>query len=342
MRTEFRGRHTLFFLIVTMVAAGWAYTPPVVRTVKVINPGWKFIKQDVSGASASNYSEASMHSVDLPHSFDIPYWRANAPVAPYIGWYRKHFTVTQAEIDAKLRFFIEFDGSYNATNLYVNGNFAGMHKGGFTGFSFDITKWVQASDNVLAVRVNGTRCDTIAPATGEFIFIGGIYRNVYLVKTNPLHVTWYGTFVSTPEVSTTSPATAKVKMKTEIKNDGAAAASCRVKTIIVDSAGTEAGSFESTQSIDAGATATIVQTSATISNAHLWSTSTPYMYTAYTEVYSGSALVDNFKTPLGIRTIKWTTTDGFELNGKRLWLQGANVHQDHAGWAYASTDGGNY
>jgi beta-galactosidase/beta-glucuronidase len=66
------------------------------------------------------------------------------------------------------------------------------------------------------------------------------------------------------------------------------------------------------------------------------------LYKVYTEVYSGTTLVDNFKTPLGIRTIKWTMTDGFELNGKRLWLQGANSHQDHAGWAYAATDAGQY
>jgi hypothetical protein len=325
-----------------LAIAASAYTPPALRSVQVINPGWKFIKQDIAGASATAYSESSMRSVNLPHSFDIPYWRANAPVAPYVGWYRKHFTLTQDEIDAKLRIFIEFEGSYNATSLYVNGNYVGIHKGGFTGFSFDITSFVHANDNVLAVRVNGARVDTIAPVTGEFIFIGGIYRNVYLVKTNPLHVTWYGTFVSTPQVTTTSPASATVKMKTEIKNDGTTAASCRVKTIVVDSTGNEVTSFESSQNVAAGAIDTFVQTSGSIANIRLWSPSSPYLYTVYTEVYSGTTEVDNFKTPLGIRTIKWTTTDGFELNGKRLWLQGANVHQDHAGWAYASASTGSF
>jgi len=333
-----------FLLVTGVFAAGWAqYNPPTMRVATVLNKTWKFIKQDVSGASATSYSgESSMRSVNLPHSFDIPYWRANHPVAPYVGWYRKHFTVTQTELDAKLRFFIEFEGSYNSTSVYVNGHYAGMHKGGFTGFSFDITSFVNANDNVLAVRVDGAITDTIAPATGEFIFIGGIYRNVYLVKTNALHVTWYGTFVSTPQVTTTSPASATVKMKTEIKNDGTAAASCMVKTIVVDSLGNEVSSFESTQTLNAGATVNFVQTSPAISNVKLWSPSSPYLYTAYTEVYSGSTLVDNFKTPLGIRTIQWTTTDGFELNGKRLWLQGANVHQDRAGWAYASVNTGSY
>jgi beta-galactosidase len=322
--------------------AAFTYTPQVLRTVKVINPDWKFIKQDISGASAVSYPEASMTSVNLPHSFDMPYWRANATVAPYVGWYRKHFTLSQAEIDAKQRFFLEFEGAFHTSMVYINGNFVGMHKGGFTGFSFDITSFVHANDNVIAVRLDAAKTDTIAPFLGDFIFVGGIYRNVYLVKTNPLHVTWYGTFVSTPQVTVTSPASATVKMKTEIKNDGAATASCKVKNIVVDSAGNQVTSFESTQNISAGETATFVQTSSAISNAHLWSPSSPYMYTVYTEVYSGSTLVDNYNTPLGIRTVKWTTTNGFELNGKRLWLRGVNTHQDRAGWCYAATNSGSY
>ncbi len=342
MRTIFS---RLFFrapiALLGLAVAVNAYTPLALRWVQAINPGWKFIKQDISGASAVNYSETGMRSVNLPHSFDIPYWRANAPVAPYVGWYRKHFTLSQAEINAKLRYFIEFEGVYNLSSVYVNGTYIGMHKGGFTGFSLDITSAVHANDNVLAVRVDGTLVDTIAPTTGEFIFIGGIYRNVYLVKTSPLHVTWYGTFASTPQV-TTSPASATIKMKTEIRNDGIAAASCTVNNVVVDSAGNEVTSFQSTQNVAAGTTDTFVQTSGTISNVRLWSPSSPYMYTVYTEVYSGATAVDNFQTPLGIRTIQWTTTNGFVLNGQRLWLQGANVHQDHAGWAYASTNTGCY
>ena len=150
-------------------------------------------------------------------------------------------------------------------------------------------------------------------------------------------MTWYGTFVTTPQATSAS---ATVKVKTEIKNDGTAAASCRVKTIVVDSAGTQVTSFESTQIVAAGATVTFVQTSGAISNPHLWSPSSPYMYKVYTEVYNGTAAVDNFVSPLGIRSIKWTMTNGFVLNGPRLWLQGANVHQDHAGWGDASANTG--
>lgn len=336
-------RSCVLLLACGIFAAGWtAYTPMVLRSVSVINPHWKFVRGDASGASAENYSENSMQSLNLPHSFDIPYWRENTAKSPYIGWYRKHFTISQADIDTKQRFFIEFEGAYHTSKVYVNGNYVGMHKGGFTGFSFDITSLVHVNDNVVAVRLDATKTDTIAPFLGDFIFVGGIYRNVYLVKTNPLHVTWCGTFVSTPQVNVTSPASATIKMKTEIKNDGAAPASCRVKNTVVDSAGNQVTSFESTGTVAAGMTVTFVQTSSAVSNIRLWSPSSPYMYTVYTEVYSGTMAVDNFQSPLGIRTIRWTTTNGFELNGKRLWLQGANSHQDRAGWCYAATNSGSY
>ena len=203
-----------------------------------------------------------------------------------MGWYRKHLTVDQSVIDAKKRVFIEFEAAFQIANVYVNGTFVGQHKGGYTGFSFDITQNVKAGDNVIAVHLDARWTDTVAPTSGEHVFIGGIYRNVSLVITDPLHVTWYGTFVTTPQVSAASAA---VKVKTEIKNDGTADASCKVKTIVVDSTGTQVTSFESTQNVAAGATATFVQTSAPISNPRLWSPSSPYMYKVYTEVYNGTA-----------------------------------------------------
>jgi beta-galactosidase len=327
-----------FVLVASSVVS--AYTPQRMRTVVNLNKTWTFIKQDVAVAQATAAADPSGWSnINLPHSFDIPYWRVSNATSPALGWYRKHITVEQSVIDAKKRIFIEFEAAFQIAFVYVNGTFAGMHKGGYTGFSFDITQNVKAGDNVIAVRLDARWTDTVAPLSGEHIFIGGIYRNVSLVITNPLHATWYGTFVSTPQVSATS---ATVKVKTEIKNDGTASANCRVKTIVVDSAGGQVTSFESTQNVAAGAAVTFVQTSDPISNPRLWSPSTPYMYKVYTEVYNGTAAEDDFESPLGIRSIKWTTTDGFEMNGKRVWLQGANVHQDHAGWGDATTDAGSF
>jgi hypothetical protein len=315
-----------------------AYVPPTKRTVLLENKSWAFIKQDVAGAQATAFNDASWSTVGLPHSFDIPYWRAITPTTPTVGWYRKHVSIDASWISAK-RVFIEFGAAFLVSQVYVNGTLVGTHQGGYTGFSYDITTLLHAGDNVIAVRVDGTWNARVAPRGGEHIFIGGIYRDVNLLVTDPLHVTWFGTFVSTPQATATS---ATVKVKTEIRNDATSAKSCRVVSIVVDSSGNEVTRFESTVSVPSGATDTFVQTSGAIANPHLWSPQIPYMYKVYTEVYDGTTLVDNFSSPLGIRTVRWDKDNGFFLNGQHLWLQGGNVHQDHAGWGDATAQTGSF
>jgi beta-galactosidase len=333
-------RSCVILLISGVVTAGWAlYAPPRTRTVLPINKTWKFIKQDVTGAQAVGFNDGAWSSVNLPHSFEQPYWRTNMAQTPYIGWYRKHCTIDTSLMLAKKRVFIEFEAAFLVSDVYVNGALVGTHKGGYTGFSYDITPNLHAGDNVIAVRLDASWNAQVAPREGEHIFSGGIYRDVYLVVTDPLHVAWYGTFVTTPQVTASS---ATVKVKTEIKNDGTADASCRVKTIVVDSAGNQVTSFDTTQNVTAGATVTIVQTSNPVSNPHLWSPSSPYMYKVFTEVYNGAAVVDNFVSPLGIRSIRWDKDNGFFMNDQHLWLQGCNVHQDHAGWGDGTTNSGSY
>lgn len=309
------------------------------RSVSSLNRDWKFIKQDVSGAQATGYGDGSWSKVNLPHSFDIPYWRDSLAKAPYIGWYRRILPIDASVIASKRRIFIEFEAAFQVAKVYVNGTLVGTHKGGYTGFSYDITDQVKAGDNVVAVRLDGSWNDSLAPHSGEHIFIGGIYRNVNLVITDPVHVPWYGTFVTTPLVSSSS---ATVKVATEIRNDAANDANCTVKSIVLDASGKEVTSFQATGTVKAGTLDTLTQTSATISSPRLWSPSSPNMYKVRTEVYNGTTLVDEFESPLGFRTVEWTKDKGFLLNGTHLWLQGANVHQDHAGWGDAIANTGSY
>ena len=314
-----------------------AYVSPAKRAVIIENRSWKFIHQDVSGAQATGFVDAAWSTVGLPHSFDIPYWRATTATSPTVGWYRKHVTISAALLTTK-RFFLEFEAAFLVSQVYVNGTLVGTHKGGYTGFSYDITPQLVAGDNVIAVRLDATWNGQVAPRGGEHHFIGGIYRDVYLVITDPLHVTWYGTFVSTPQATTAS---ATVKVKTEIQNNATSAKSCTVTSIVVDSSGNEVTRFQSTVSVPAGVLDTFVQTG-TVANPHLWSPQTPYMYTLYTEVSDGATVVDNFSSPLGMRTIQWSGSNGFSINGQHLWLHGADVHQDHAGWGDATTNSGSF
>ena len=161
------GRVSKLFALLLLggiLAACWAqYTPQRVRTVLNLNTSWKFIKQDVAGAQATTFNDGAWAAVNLPHSFDIPYFRAPYAVAPYVGWYRRHFTVTQAAINAKKRFSLEFGAAFIVSTVYVNGIQVGQHKGGYTGFAYDITSNLTAGDNVIAVRVDGSWQHVVAP-----------------------------------------------------------------------------------------------------------------------------------------------------------------------------------
>ncbi len=337
--SRFKAVQLIMSFIVLVPAFVFPYTPPALRSVTSINKTWTWSRgvSATSGAQAVGYNDASWTAVNLPHSFDIPYWRANVALTPTYGWYRKHLAINQSIITARSRVFIEFGAVFLVSTVYVNGDSVGIHRGGYTGFSYDITPYIHAGDNVVAVYVDGSWNAQVAPRAGEHIFMGGIYRDVNLVVTAPLHVTWYGTFVSTPQATTS---TATVKVSTEIKNDSTAPKACMVTSIVVDSAGNEITSFQSTlKAVSPGVIDTFVQ-SGSIANPRLWSPQSPYMYKVYTEVYDGGTLVDNFVSPLGIRTMAWSASTGFSLNGQHLWLQGCDAHQDHAGWGDATTDSG--
>ena len=314
-------------------------TPPAGQRIKVVlNPDWTFYKGDVTGAEATGFGDSTWSKVNLPHVFDTPYYSLKKGVFWYVGygWYRKHFNA-QADWISSKRIVLEFEAAFQVAEVYVNGKLVGEHKGGFTGFYFDITSAVTAGDNVIAVRVNNLWDAQIAPRGGDWLFLGGIHRDVFLVVTNPLHVTWYGTFVTTPQVSA---AQATVDVKTEVKNENAASVSCKVTTTIVDATDAVVASMESTQSIAAGAVYEFDQTSPAIANPHLWSPETPYMYKVNTTVSDGTGAVDNYESPLGIRSIQWTAEQGFFLNGAHYLINGINAHDDRAGWGIAQTNAG--
>jgi len=301
-----------------------------------LNRDWKFKLGDYSGAQAPAYDDSSWDAIGLPHSFSIPYFQWKDFYVGY-GWYRKHLDIPPAW--SSKRIFLEFDGAFQDAEVFVNGTPIGEHKGGFNGFSYDITSAVHAGGNLLAVRLNNNWNAQLEPRAGDHEFSGGIYRDVRLVVTDPLHVTWYGTFVTTPQASKDS---ATVNVKTEIQNQATAASQCVVTTDILDPDGHPVAHLSSSQQVAAGATVTFDQTSPAIPSPKLWHPAHPFLYTAVTTVSDGSHSVDDYRTPFGIRWFSWTADQGFFLNGEHYYFHGANVHQDHAGWADAVTDAGAY
>lgn len=302
------------------------------RQVLNFNREWKFIRQDAEGAEAEEYNDSGWYHVGLPHDFSIPYWQEESHYVGY-GWYRKVFT---AEKDwAGKQTYMDFEGVFHTAEIYINGTYVTKHRGGYTGFEVDITDYLNEGGNLVAIRVNNVWDAALAPRAGEHMFTGGIYRNVSLVVTSPVHVAWYGTFAQTPEISAES---AKVRMQAEVQNDSDSEQKVKVEHHVLDADGKPVLNIESAeQSIPAGETLLFDDTSEAITNPHLWSVEDPYLYQVQTEVFIGGESTDQYETPLGFRWVEWTSDQGFFLNGEHVWLDGANAHQDHAGWANAVT-----
>jgi hypothetical protein len=323
----------LGLLLMVGAALGLAANAQVARTKTNVDRGWKFLLGDEARASDAAFDDGKWQYVNLPHSFSEPYFRSPDFYVGY-GWYRRHIRVDAATV--KEQASLEFEGAFQDAEVWVNGKKAGEHLGGYTGFSLDITGYLHAGDNVAAVRVNNLWNGQLNPRSGEHVFSGGIYRDVYLVTTAAVHVPWYGTFVTTPKVSDDA---ATIDVKTEVRNSSAAATTAVLKTAILDPAGRQVAQYSTEQKIDAGALVTVDQ-SGVVSGPKLWSPETPRLYTAVSRIVVKGVVQDEFRTRFGIRWFTWTADDGFTLNGKHRYFHGANVHQDHAGWGDAVSNAG--
>ena len=305
---------------------------PRVRTC--LNRGWTFHRGACDGADRPGFDDAAWPAVGLPHTFDLPYFRTPEFYVGQ-GWYRRRFGVPADW--AGRRVWLEFEGAFQVATVHVNGHVVGTHEGGYTPFTFDVTDAIRPGENVLAVRVDNTWNPRLAPRAGEHIFSGGLYRDVYLLAVDPVHVAWHGTAATTPAVSAER---ATVAIATEVRNDGRAAVTCTVTTEIAGPDGAVVSGGEPvTATVGPGTAATVVA-SADVPDPRLWHPDHPYLYTARTAVSVEGGVVDRVDTPFGIRWFEWTADRGFFLNGEHLYLRGANVHQDQAGLGHRHHAGG--
>jgi len=318
----------------------WAQARPVAapadagRSRANFNADWHFKLGRIDGAEATAFNDKGWERVGLPHSFSMPYFRAPDF---YVGdgWYRKRFTLP--EITPGKRYSLEFEGAFQDAHVYVNGIELAHHRGGYTGFPVDITPAVHAGENLVAVRVNNEWQATLAPRAGEHVFSGGLYRDVWLVTTDAVHVPWTGTRVTTPDLSAAS---GKVAIETEVRNDGAAQAEVVVQTRVVDGSGRAVATLPDARvNVGPGVTMVAKQLSASIARPRLWSPETPSLYRTITSLRVAGRERDRFETEFGFRWFEWTADRGFFLNGKHRYFKGANVHQDQAGWGDAVTNG---
>lgn len=331
--------HILFLWLTFLTASLTAYAQTITLPGKTINLSreWRYAIGDHPGAEQCDYADQNWEPIGIPHSFSMPYFMSKEFYVGY-GWYRKTFTLTTE--DLRKRLFLEFDGVFQEAEVFLNGRKVGRHSGGYTGFSIDVTSAVRKGNNLLAVRVNNLWHPDVAPRAGEHTFSGGIYRNVRLVIKSPAHITWYGVGITTPDLSGNHGSASAVAVRTEVCNRNRKAAKYRLVTEIKDTAGAVVASAINSMNIPADSVVTFNQKTRSVQSPRLWSPESPVLYTAISSLYQGNKLLDRTETPFGFRWVKWTADQGFFLNGKHLYLQGANVHQDHAGWGDAVTEAG--
>jgi len=344
-------RCLIALIVIGLIASFACAQNSSVRIRENLNAGWQFERQvhgsgalgsfdrdntdgatiepRFAGAPMPEYDDSTWDTIDLPHTwnaYDVSdeepgYWRG-------IGWYRRHFRVDNKF--AGKRIVLEFEGVNQTANVWLNGTFEGTHKGGYTGFSFEISPRF-GEDNVLTVEVNNLFDSTVPPTVKtDYSFYGGIYRSVTLLITDPTYVSEM--YWTTPAVSQTE---ADVELHSQVTNQRSRVISLNLNQQILDPDNKLAASVDTPISLGPGETKVITQRCSSLKEPKLWSPATPNLYRIRTLLTEGQRKVDDLDTPLGIRWYKFDPQRGLILNGKRIQVQGTNWHQSYPGMGNA-------
>lgn len=326
--------------------AGFFQLPNSGRDVLNFNVGWRFFKANAPGAEQAAFDDSKWEVVNAPHGLELLPSEASGCVN-YQGpaWYRKHFTIPASLASRKLS--LHFEAIMGKSKVWVNGKLAAEHFGGYLPIIIDLTGLLRAdgSENIISVWTDNSDDPTYPPGKPEklldFTYCGGIYRDVWLIATAPVHVTdanfanqtaGGGVFARTVSVSDTS---ATVAVKTQILNESATPQSIRLQTVLKDAAGRQVAVSDpvlSHASLAPGASTSIEQILVVPAPA-LWTPDAPHLYNLVSTVVDASgATLDGLRTRIGIRTIEFRGRDGLYLNNKPYneKLIGANRHQDFA------------
>ncbi len=290
-----------------------------------MDPGWRFTLGDPAGAERPAFDDHAWRRLDLPHDWSVEGTpRQDAPGggrAGYLptgtGWYRKAFRLPAGA--ARHQVWLEFDGVYMNSDVWINGFHLGRRPYGYSSFAYDATSHLVSGVNVVAVRV-----DNSAQPNSRWYSGSGIYRHTWLTIVDPLHVAHWGVSVTTPRVDSAS---ADVAARISVENVSDAVRTGVVRSVALDGAGREVARVETPFSAPAGQTA-VVEQRLRVEAPRLWSVESPHLYTLRSEVVEGQRSADAVTTPFGIRTIAYDRDRGFLLNGVRVKLKGVNLHHD--------------
>jgi beta-galactosidase len=293
------------------------------------------------GAAATQFEDRTWREVDLPHDWAVELPLSNTAGHSHgyrcigwnfpqnsVGWYRKKFTIPASDLGRKIS--IQFDGVHRNSKVWVNGFYVGNEASGYASSNYDITDYLNyGGENTVAVRVDASIEE------GWYYEGAGIYRHVWLNKTDRLHVAQYGTFV-TSEVNDKN---AELTIRTQVENQLSENTTFTVEQTLFD-ANKKAVASGKTENLSLkGNLANTYFQKLKIDNATLWSLENPYLYQLETKVITNGKTVDTYHTTVGIRTVRFDPNQGFFLNGKNVKIKGVNQHQDHAGVGVAIPEG---
>lgn len=304
----------VFMIILCIVCGGLVSSAHDCVLSESFDCGWRFTLADSAGMAEPGYDDSRWRLLDVPHDWAIegdfhagnPSGAGGGALPGGIGWYRKHF-----RSDASGRTFIAFDGIYMNSTVYVNGREVGFRPYGYSSFEYDITPYVTAGDNVVAVRV-----DNSDQPNSRWYSGCGIYRHVWLTVTERLRIARWGVHVMTE-------ADGRMTVSTELDGEGAAGAT--VRHTVTDAHGRSLASSSARVKAAAGAKDS---QRLRIRRPQLWSPESPYIYKVRTEVIVGGRTVDEVVTVTGFRSFRFDAATGFWLNGRNVKINGVCEHHD--------------
>jgi beta-galactosidase len=310
----------MLFVLLALLIAG-------PRETIAFDRGWRFHLGDVAGAQEVGFDDAGWRRVDLPHDWSIegafsadnPAGVAGGALPGGVGWYRKAFSIPEADTSGLV--FVEFDGVYRNSEVWINGHYLGKRPYGYSSFRYEVTPHLVYGRvrNVIAVRVDNSRQPNSRWYSGS-----GIYRHVRLVKTQAVHVDQWGTYITTPVVSADS---SRVMIRTTVRNESHLEQPITLRTVLYDSAGREVAAAASEGRIPADSVSEIGQ-DLVVRHPALWSVERPYVYRAVSRVTCGVRPCDDYTTPFGVRTFVFDAARGFSLNGQPMKIRGVCLHHD--------------
>jgi beta-galactosidase len=308
---------------------------------------WRFLKGDPSGAENPAFDDSKWRSIDLPHDWsieDLPGQKEDSVIGPFsrksickmgtgntvggTAWYRKSFTIDRADKDKTA--YVQFDGVYMNSDIWINGRHVGNHPYGYTSFWYDITPFLNKDGqlNTIAVQVKNEGFNA------RWYSGSGIYRHTWLTLVNPIHISPWGVYITTPEVSEKN---AKVEIVANVTNTNKNDSHVTLNVKLTGPSGASTGTSSMESVIPAGKSVEIKQ-SVMIENPALWSLENTNLYQAQIEVLDNNKVEDKLGASFGIRNIHFDPQTGFTLNGKTVKLKGGCFHHDNGPLGSAAID----